>query len=44
MSNYYISKCCGEQVEPGGYQDTKYVCQKCGEECEVILTNKSQNE
>ena len=33
MSNYYISKCCGSQVNKTltGFWN----CQKCGQRCEV---------
>jgi transcription elongation factor Elf1 len=37
MSNYYISKCCGEQVTTelkGAFFE--YVCQKCHLPCKVI--------
>jgi hypothetical protein len=34
MSNYYISKCCGEQVDYFPNVDV-YHCQKCGRPCFV---------
>ena len=34
MSNYYISKCCGEQVQIGP-KPNQFVCLQCHADCEV---------
>lgn len=35
MSNFYKSKCCGEQVEIIAIQRNMFTCLKCGKLCEV---------
>lgn len=36
MSNYYISKCCGEQIDIISLaEDGVFKCQKCNRRCQV---------
>jgi hypothetical protein len=50
MSNYYISKCCGEQViikgrnKDGKRIPQKYFCLACHKECEVTAMIDTPND